>query len=95
MRAVDADVLGIEQVQRGERLAALRKQRMLLEGLHEDIGISMGLLSSVPTGSRWRSPAETIYRRRRDELMGALGAAQRQVDDAVMAVSSSLTAAGE
>jgi hypothetical protein len=95
VRAVDADALGIEQARRAERLAALRKQRMLLEGLHEDIGISIGLLSSIPNASRWRSPAETIYGRRRDELRRELGVAQRQVGDAVTAVSRAIAAAGE
>jgi hypothetical protein len=95
VRAVDADALGIEQVQRAERLVALRKQRMLLEGLHEDIGISMGLLASTPNGSHWRSPAETIYSRRKDELRRELWAAQRQVGEALTAVSRAITAAGE
>lgn len=95
MSAVDADVLGVEQVRRAERLVALRKQRMLLEGLHEDIGISIGLLSSVPRGSRWRSPAETLYASRRDQLRRDLWAALRQVDEAVDAVTRAITTAGE
>lgn len=95
VRAVDADALGIEQAQRAERVAALRKQRMLLEGLHEDIGISIALLSSIANVSRWRSPTETIYGRRRDELRRELGAAQRQLGDAVTAVSWAIAAAKE
>ncbi len=90
MRAVDADALEIEQTLRAERLAALREQRMLLEGLHEDIGISIALLSSMQSGSRWRSPAETIYVRRRVELGRELWAAQRQVDEAVEAVCKAI-----
>ena len=35
MRAMDVDGLWTGQTQRAERLAALDKQRMLLEGLHE------------------------------------------------------------
>ena len=94
MRAVDADVLGIEQAQRAERLAALQKQRVLLEGLHEDIGISIRLLSSLPSSSRWRSPAGAAYANRRDELRCELWAAQRQVNEAIAAVCRAITAAG-
>lgn len=92
---MDADGLWIGQTQRAERLAALDKQRMLLEGLHEDIGISIRQVASMERSSRWRSPAEALFASHRDQLRRDLWAAQQQLGDALDAVIRAIAEAGE
>lgn len=76
--------------QRVEHLAALRKQRMLLTGLREEIDVSMRMVSSVPAESRWRSDAAHHYATRREELGRDLRRVLEQADESLAAIDRAI-----
>jgi hypothetical protein len=76
--------------QRAQRLAALRKQRMLLTGLREEIDISMRMVSARPAESRWRSDAARRYADRREELGRDLRRVLEQADESLAAIDRAI-----
>lgn len=90
-----SDVLGREQANQAERLAALRKQRMLLSQLRFDMDTCARLVAVMGQRTGWRSPAGRRYADRREELRHTLSRAQRQVTGALEAVDEAIVAAVE
>ncbi|MGO4690445.1 hypothetical protein [Glaciibacter sp. 2TAF33] len=92
----DAAVQGIGAGERSERLAALRRQRMLLAGLREE---AESALVGFPADhdSEWVSDAQRVYAARRSELRHELVLAVRALEAAVAGVAAAiaeLSAAG-
>jgi hypothetical protein len=90
------DPLGAEghAAQVAERLAALREQRMLLEGILSEVCLAADVVAELDLDDSWRSAAQREYSRRLHELAGDLRSAVRLVEaalDAVYGAISTLT----
>lgn len=90
------DPLGAEGQagQTAERLAALREQRMLLEGILSEVAVAADMAAEPELDDSWRSAAQREYTLRLQELAGDLRSAARLVEaalDAVHAAISTLT----
>lgn len=90
------DPLGAEghADQDAQRLAALREQRMLLEGILSEVGVAADMVAELDPDDSWRSAAQREYALRLRELAGDLRNAARLLEaalDAVHAAISTLT----
>ena len=74
-----------------ERLAALREQRMLLEGILSEVCVAADMVAELHQDDSWRSAAQREYTRRLLELAGDLRSAARLVEAALDAVNAALS----
>jgi hypothetical protein len=59
----------------------------LLSGLRDDVMSAVRSLPDDDLGGSWQSPAQRGYAERRRELLAAVAAAGRRLDDAIDAVT--------
>ena len=87
------DPLGAEgpAEQDAERLAALREQRMLLEGILAEVRVAADMVAELRLDDAWRSAAQREYTERLRELGGDLRTAVRLVEAAVDAVHAAIS----
>ena len=77
--------------QDAERLAALREQRMLLEGILGEVCVAADMVAELHLDDSWRSAAQREYTQRLQELAGDLRNAVRLVEAALDAVHAAIS----
>jgi hypothetical protein len=75
--------------ERSERLGALRRQRMLLAGLRDDVEFALRTFSAADD-PRWISEAQRQYAGRRAELRHELTFASRALEEALAGVAEAI-----
>ena len=73
-----------------ERLAALREQRMLLDGILDEVNLAAALVTRANLEDSWRSAAQREYVLRLHELAGDLRGAARRLEVALDSVHAAI-----